>query len=112
MDRESIELILQKLEKDLNIEKSEDFIGDLLELRANDIDKEISNDKDYKNYIKQISTIEEEIENKVESSFEIIKLIEKYEHIEYENCRRREKLMYKYGVYDGMKLIIEGLKDL
>ncbi len=42
---------------------------------------------------------------------QILEKLENELHIE-KNSDLFEKLMYKYGLYDGMKLILEGTKNI
>lgn len=110
MDKELFEQIFEKLEKELNIEKSVDFIGELLDERSEMIHLEISDKKEYKAHVSSVTEIEEEIGRKISNPIDIISLIEEHENEVYENYSKCEKLMYKYGLYDGMKLVIEGMK--
>lgn len=48
MEKDFVNLILETLEKNMNINKSEDFIGELFEQRAEDIHREITQDKNIK----------------------------------------------------------------
>lgn len=107
-----IEKILNKLEKDLSIEESIDFIGELFEERADTIHLEITKHKEYKKYIDQINEIDEQMKERFNNYWEIIEVIEKSRNITYKNSDLCEKLIYKYGIYDGMKLVLEGTKDI
>ena len=112
MKKELIEQILEKLEDELHIEKNSDFIGELFDDRADTIHSEITKHKEYKKNIDKMNVIDEEIKEKFSNYWDIIKLIEKSRNITYKNSDLCEKLMYKYGVYDGMKLILEGTKNI
>lgn len=112
MKKELIEQILEKLEDELHIEKNSDFIGELFDDRADTIHSEITKHKEYKKYIDQINEIDEEIKEKSNNYWDIIKVIEKSRNITYKNSDLCEKLMYKYGLYDGMKLILEGTRNI
>ncbi len=112
MKKELIEQILEKLENDLHIEKNADFIAELFEDRADTIHFEITKHEEYKKYIDKMNVIDEEIKEKFSNYWDIMKVIEKSRNITYKNSDLCEKLMYKYGVYDGMKLILEGTKNI
>lgn len=112
MKKELIEQILEKLENELHIEKNSDFIGELFDDRSDTIHSEITKHKEYKKYIDEINEIDEEIKEKFNNYWDIIKLIEKSRNVTYKNSELCEKLMYKYGIYDGMKSILEGRRIL
>lgn len=112
MEKELIEQILEKLENDLHIEKNADFIGELFEDRADTIHFEITKHEEYKKYIDKINEIDEEIKGKFSNYWDIVKIIEKSRNITYKNSESCEKFMYKYGIYDGMKLLLEGTKNI
>lgn len=75
MKKEFIEQILEKLENDLHIEKNADFIGELFDDRADTIHFEITKHKEYKKYIDEINKIDEEIKEKFNSYWDIIKIL-------------------------------------
>ena len=110
MSEDILKVILDKLENDLNIETSIDFIGDLFNQRAEKIHSAISTNKEYKQKLKNLHSLDEEIIAKYENGLEIISTIEEFNDSYSEMSSVIEKQMYKYGLYDGMKLIIEGMK--
>ena len=101
MDDKFVKQILDKLENDLNIAPSKDFIGNLFDQRAEKIHTSISKNKEYKKQLKILHKLNDEI----------ISLIEDFKDNYIDTTSLIEKQMYKYGLYDGMKLIIEGLKN-
>ncbi len=112
MEKDFVNLILETLEKNMNINKSEDFIGELFEQRAEDIHREITQDKKYKKQMKRVAYINENIINQYENAIDMIKVMEEYANVIDEIEDTIEKSMYKHGLYDGLKLIIEGMKKI
>lgn len=111
MKKEVISKILNELKKDLEMKNEEDYIGELFEDRAETIHGIIMNNKMYKEQREEIYKIEKEIQEKYKNHREIIQLIEKHENVIYDRSDMCEKLMYKYGVYEGMSLIINGINQ-
>ena len=111
MDDEFVKQLLDKLENDLNISSCNDFIGNLFDQRAEKIHTSISKNKEYKEQLKVLHKLNDEIIAKYENGREIISLIEDFKDNYIDTTSLIEKQMYKYGLYDGMKLIIEGLKN-
>ena len=110
MDDKFVKQLLDKLENDQNIAPSEDFIGSLFDQRAEKIHTSISKHKEYKEQLKILHNLNDEIIAKYENGREIISLIEDFKDNYIVTTSLIEKQMYKYGLYDGMKLILEGLK--
>lgn len=63
MEKDFVNSILETLEKTMNINKSEDFIGELFEQRAKDIHRKNTQDKKYKKQMKRVAYINENIIN-------------------------------------------------
>ena len=112
MDDQFIKKIIQNLKKDLYITESDDFIGDLFEQRTEDIDSAIINNKEYAKYLKRNIEITNEMINKLGNSNEVKSLLEEYLHITSKSNDLCEKIMYKYGILDGMLLVLEGTKPI
>jgi len=107
MTEEFINRILDKFESDLHITKNKDFIGTLFEQRDENIYTSISKSDKYKSQLEILNNINNKIINKFEKGRDIIEAIEEY----FQMRCLIEKEMYKYGLYDGMKFIIEGMKN-
>jgi len=110
MKEDFINQTLDKLEKELHIKSNNDFIGDLFEERAEEFHMAIIKNSDYKKLANDISKINDKIMAKYENAWEIINEIEEYVGATYKMQDLIEKQMYKFGIYDGMKLILEGIK--
>ena len=98
MTKALFENLLDQLEQDLQLEKSHDFIGELCEERAEIMHMAI---------VKQLRM---EIRDTFQDYRLVFEYIEKYDKIKRENQYLYEKQMYKHGVYDGIMLLLEGMK--
>lgn len=104
--------LIGTLEKNLHISRNNNFIEDLFNDRSEKFHKAITQNKEYKEYMKKINNIDEEITEKFKNRWEIIHMIEKYTNATFECEELCEKLMYKYGVLDGLLLITQGTKQI
>ena len=104
--------LIKILEKKLNLEDDENIIEELFEGRSRIIHSVFRINTEFKNYDEKIKKVDEEIRNKFVNNWEIIQELEKYEDASWESGYLCEKLMYKHGVLDGMKLILEGTKQI
>lgn len=104
--------IVRGLEEELYVERNIDFIGELFEKRAETIHIAITKNEEYEEYLEGLKEINNEIREKFNNSKEIIRMIEMYENAERKGSRLYEKVMYKYGMHDGIKLILEGTKEI
>ena len=113
MKRSSIEEgILNYLEKDFfNLEKN-DVIGDLFDEKFDEIQQAVIDTDIYKSYREQINEIENLIYSKISNNSTLITLIEKYFEMIFEREKSVEKLIYKYGIYNGMTLILSGTEKV
>lgn len=109
MKEDFIKQIIDSLEKELHTKKSNDFIGDIFEQRVEDIYAAMMNNKKYKKHMDKVNELNIEIQNKFADAW---KMIEKYEEIAYDRSVVGEKLMYKYGLLDGILFILEGTKKI
>lgn len=112
MDNEFINKLIKTLERNLYINVKDNLIEELFYDRSEKFHEAITKNKKYKAYMKKINDIDKEIAEKFENRWEIINMIEKYTNATYEGEELCEKLMYKYGVLDGMLLIIQGTKHI
>lgn len=113
MNKNVIEKLSEIIEKDANIEKNEDYIKSLFEQRAEEIYKEITNNKEYKNELLKLQNIDDEIDKKFpNNALEITQIIEeRINKSRYINSLC-EKLIYKHGFHDGIVLILKGLEKM
>ena len=93
--------IIKRLEKELNMENNLNIIDELFETRGEDYHLAITNNEEH-NEIKK--------DNKHYKEF--LKAFEKYEDASCDMGYLTEKLMYKFGLLDGMKIILEGTKHI
>lgn len=112
MDKELIEQIMSCLEENWQKENYNDIIGDLFDTRAEEIYSDIAQNKLYREYINKAVEMEEEIKRKFKNSREIMQTIEDTEGARCEREYLSRKLMYIHGIYDGMKLILDGTKRI
>lgn len=109
MTEDFIKQILSILGKDLHIKENSNFIDTLFEERAEKFHIAITKDDKYKIDSKKIRKLQDEIFAKYDHADDIIKSMEEYEDTSGNMGRLIEKQMYKHGVYDGMRLILDGL---
>lgn len=112
MNNEFIYKLMEELEKKLHISKNDDLIDVLFNDRLEKFHEAITKNQKYKAYMKKVNNIDKEISKKFENRWEIINIIEKYTNATDEGAEICEKLMYKYGVLDGMLLILQGTKHI
>ncbi len=112
MNDDFISNILDSLERNIHIsqENIDDFIGTLFEQRAEDMHTSVTKSEKYKNQLKKVHSVNDKILSKYENAKEIIEDFEESQDVHGELGELIEKEMYKYGLYDGMKLMIEGMK--
>ena len=90
--------------------ESENMILRMFDARRCKIETSIMKSKDYKKYSKEIDKVYDELSEKYNNSYKIINSFEKYSDAIYSRECIYDKLLYKYGVMDGMKLIIDGVE--
>ncbi len=112
MSEKFVNQLIKALREDLEVESSNDYIGDLFEERAENIHTTIGSNSEYKKQTIKICDVEDEIKGKIYNYQEIIPLVEKHNSIMYKRNYLCEKLMYKQGVLDGILFIIEGAKKI
>lgn len=110
MDDDFIKQVLSILGKNLHIKENSNFIDTLFEERAERFHIAITKDNKYKIDSKKIRKLQDEIFEKYDNADDIIKSMEEYEDASGNMGRLIEKQMYKHGVYDGMRLIVDGLQ--
>lgn len=100
------------LKKNIHIEKEsiDDFIGTLFEQRAEDMHTSVTKSEKYKCQLKKVHSVNDKILSKYENAKDIIEDFEESQDVHGELGEIIEKEMYKYGLYDGMQLILKGLK--
>jgi len=104
-------IMLKQLKKELHAKDEGDFILELFEKRLEELQSYIMKDEEYNENSRKILKIRNEIEEKY-SNNEILNAFEKHSSLVYFSNYLYEKLMYKCGVMDGMRLVIDGLKKI
>ncbi|WP_270739442.1 hypothetical protein [Massilioclostridium coli] len=112
MTKALFENLLDQLEQDLQLEKNHDFIGELCEERAEIMHMSIVKNQEYKQHMNIIKQLRMEIRDTFQDDRLVFEYIEKYDKIKRENQYLYEKQMYKHGVYDGIMLLLEGMKKV
>ena len=107
-----IKQVLSILGKDLHIKENSNFIDTLFEERAEKFHIAITKDDKYKTDSNKIRKLQNEIFAKYDNADDIIESMEEYEDASGNMGRLIEKQMYKHGIYDGMRLIIDGLHTI
>lgn len=107
MNKKFIENLIELLQKSLKISEKEDVIEDLFKSREEEIHRDITKNEDYKECLKKINKINEEIIGKFKNYEEIIDLIEKHNDADSELGHLVEKTMYKCGLLDGFLIAKE-----
>ena len=109
---EEFKKILDYLKQDIPLIENDDIIGTLFDEKSNSIEERIIHTKVYQEYRKEILQIECKIYDMLIDNSELLNLVEQFTKITYDRAEICDKLMYKYGFYDGMTLVIEGLKKI
>lgn len=104
--------MLKNLKKELYPNKEKDFILKLFEKRRFEIDSQVIKNEKYKKYSKEIKEVYDRLENKYKDDLKIITSFEEYSDAIYSRESVCNKLLYKYGVMDGMRLIIDGMTEI
>ncbi len=104
--------IIKCLEKELNMEDKDSIIEELFETRGEDLHIAITKNKEYKKLWEKIEQTDSEIRKDTKHSKELLEAFEKYEDASCEMGYLTEKLMYKLGLQDGIKIILEGTKHI
>jgi len=112
MSKKFIKQLIGRLRDDLEVEPSDDFIGDLFEERAENIHATIGSNSEYIRRTEIISNMQKKIIEKIDNLEEIAPLVEKHNNTLYDRNYLCEKLMYKHGVLDGILFIVEGLGEI
>ena len=92
--------------------ESENMILRMFEDHNCELYSSLSNSSEYKDNSNRISTIYREIEEKYKNHNEILHSFEEYSSAVYSSNYLCEKLMYKHGVMDGIKLVVEGMTKI
>lgn len=109
MKDDFIKQLLNLLGKDLKLKENNDFIETLFNKRAENFHISITKNKKYERCRKNIRNVNDKIFAKYPNADDIISSIEEYEIASSEMGGLIERQMYKYGIYDGIRLIFEGL---
>lgn len=112
MDKELIKQILNNLEKNWHKENYNDIIGDLFDARAEEIYSDIAKNEIYTEYIDKAIDMENAIKRKFKNNGKIIQAIEVADKARSECEYLSRKLMYMHGIYDGMKLLLDGTRRI
>lgn len=112
MKEEFIKEILKELRKDLHKKEQIDFIGKLLEERADSLNRQIMKDAEYKKRVDAILKIEDEIKEKFKNYKEVMQAISKHEEVVEESQYIERNLMYKHGLHDGVTFMLEALQQI
>ena len=108
--QQNYETMLEQLKKEFNEMERENMILKMFDERRCEIESSIMRSKDYKEYSKEIDKVYDELSEEYDNSSKIINSLEKYSDAIYSRECICDKLLYKYGVMDGMRLVIDGLK--
>lgn len=103
--------ILKKFKEELDTDKNADFIEVLFQERSDTLRQAITKNHEYQNVINELNNADVKIENKFDNGKEIIFAIGEHEEKMCEAQSVSEKLMYQYGVVDGMRLMMSVLKN-
>lgn len=103
--------ILKKFKDELDIDKNADFIEVLFQERSDTLRQAITKNHEYQNVINELNNADFKIENKFDNGKEIIFAIGEHEEKMCEAQSISEKLMYQYGVVDGMRLMMSVFKN-
>lgn len=106
---DSTKQLLDLLSKNLHIKENENFIDTLFEQRAEKFHTAITKDDKYKIDSVQMRELQNKIFAQYDNANDIINSMEEYEKIIVEMGSLIEKQMYKHGIYDGMRLILDGI---
>ena len=109
MTEDFIKQVLSILGKDLHIKENSNFIETLFEERAEKFHIAITKDDRYKKEKLKMKTANNHIIAKYDNAMDIINSMEEYADANGEMSSLIEKQMYKHGLYDGMRLILDGL---
>ena len=109
MIEEFIKQALSVLGEDLHLKENKDLIEILFRERAEKFHIAITKNNEYEKCRKNIRNVNDKIFAKYQNADDIISSIEEYEIASSEMGSLIERQMYKYGLYDGMRLILEGL---
>ena len=105
-----IKQLLNLLGQNLNLKENKDFIETLFNQRAENFHISITKNKEYEKCRKNIRNVNDKIFAKYQNADDIISSIEEYESASGEMGSLIERQMYKYGLYDGLHLILDGLQ--
>ena len=105
-----IKQLLNLLSTSLNLKEKQDFIEILFRERAENFHIAITKNAEYEKCRNNIRTVNDKIFAKYQNVNDIINSIEEYESASSEMGSLIEQQMYKYGLYDGLHLILDGLQ--
>lgn len=109
MEQDLYSAILKILEKDIKINTNENLINTLFEKRSEKFHVAVTKNDKYKVQKENLKKANEKIFNKYENAWDIISELENWQNISDEISHIIELQMYKYGVYDGIKLILDSI---
>lgn len=104
--------IIKRLEKELKMENYENVIDELFEIRGENFHRAIMDNEEHQKLREKRKQVENEIRKNNENHKEFLKELEKFEDASSDMGYLTEKLMYKYGLLDGMNIILEGTKHI
>lgn len=107
-----IKAISDYLKKDFNNFDTSDIICDLFDEKFDKIEQTLLHTPSYQTYRNQITQLENEIYKKISNDSSLIQLMEKYIEVVLDREELCNKLIYKYGIYNGMSLILTGTKKI
>lgn len=110
MYNDFIKQLLNLLGKNLNLKENQNFIDTLFNQRAENFHISITKNNEYEKCRKNIRILNDKILSKYQNADDIINSIEEYEYASSEMGSLIERQMYKYGVYDGIHLILDSLQ--
>lgn len=102
--------IIEFIGPNLNLKENKNFIETRLNQRAENFHISITKNEEYEKCRKNIRNVNDKIFAKYQNADDIISSIGEYESTSGEMGSLIERQMYKYGIYDGIHLILDGLQ--
>lgn len=102
--------ILKKFKEELDTDKNADFIEVLFQERKDTLYQSIIQNEEYKNLLTDYNSNSKSIKTNFENGDEIVNAIEECEDNLSQMQVLSEKLMYEYGLCDGIRLMMAILK--
>lgn len=110
--QKKINTLMSYLQENIPVEKYDDAIEELYNEKIRTIYDAIKDNPKNRNYTEEMNKLYKKMQQKCKGHNEIFDLLEKYIDIAIDRIELNNILMYKYGIYDGMTLIIDGTKQI